>query len=73
MEQGIERSITKGNTMHKPTFKPAQQAFTAAVLAGDLSDNPMDPHYAGHFMYMFSDAKGDHFKDIGSREYVVSS
>lgn len=55
-----------------PTFRDAQQAFEDAIKRGVLSDNPSDPMYAGHFMYMHSDGQRDSFKHRDTRRYVHS-
>ncbi len=47
-------------------------AFNNAISNGTLSDNQDSPAYAGHYMYMHTDSKGDHFKHITTRQYIVS-
>lgn len=56
-------SFVKGRTMG---------AFNTAVKEGRLSKDPNASNYAGHYMYMFTDAEGDHFKNIITRKYVVN-
>ena len=53
----------------------AMDAFDRAILQGRLSDNPQDASYAGKYMYMGREQKGDIgkdlFKNINSRQYDV--
>ncbi len=53
------------------TFRNSQQAFNDAILLGVLSITPASPNYAGSFMYMHTDAKGDAFKNIDTRRYLT--
>ncbi len=57
------------NTM---TYRNPNEAFDAAVTNGTLTANEHAWNFAGHFMYMFSDKAGDHFKHIETRRYTVS-
>ncbi len=50
-------------------------AFDRAIAQGRLSDNPQDNNYAGNYMYMGREQKGDIgkdlFKNINTRQYDV--
>lgn len=46
-------------------------AFDDAIELGGLSVDETAPNYAGNYMYMYSDAAGDHFKHIETRRYFV--
>jgi hypothetical protein len=49
----------------------ADAAFDRAILAGRLSVDPSSPHYAGHYMFMGTNAAGvDTFKHRDTREYL---
>ena len=53
------------------TFRDSEQAFSAAIEAGVLSLDKKAQNFAGHFMYMHTEADGrDAFKNIDSRRYV---
>jgi hypothetical protein len=55
------------------THTDPKQAFDAAIQLGTLSTDPKDAHYAGAFMYMFTDPKRGHaFKNINQRFYVYT-
>ena len=47
-------------------------AFDNAIELSGLSADETAPNYAGLFMYMHTDADGDHFKHIQTRRYFVS-
>ena len=52
--------------------RPAHFAFETAIQEGYLSANRADPHYAGHYMYMGTNAIGvDQFKHIDTRQYLA--
>jgi hypothetical protein len=53
----------------KPDFKAPEVAFGDAIAAGCLSADPAHPLYAGMYMYMYTDAGRDMFKNIDTREY----
>ena len=52
-------------------FKESQGAFDSAISSGILSALPTAANYAGHYMYMGSDDKGDDFKHRDTREYLT--
>lgn len=54
----------------RPTFRDSQVAFEDAIRAGALSDDPVSPIFAGHFMYMYSDGPVDSFKHRDTRKYL---
>lgn len=54
-----------------PAFKDPAQAFEEAIAKGYLSENPNSRHYAGRYMYMFTDEQGDQFKHIDTRQYLA--
>lgn len=54
------------------TFRNANDAFDDAIELGGLSADETAPNYAGLYMYMHTDAAGDHFKHIETRQYFVS-
>lgn len=54
----------------KPTFKPSFEAFKQAIDKGVLSHDPTSEMYAGNWMYMHTDEKGDAFKNIITRNYI---
>lgn len=58
---------------HEMTFRPAPEAFDAAIAKGVFSINPHTDNYAGRFMYMHTDAAGDHFKNINTRQYIIAA
>jgi hypothetical protein len=63
--------IHEGGHMDNTTFKNPRDAFEQAIEAGRLSRDPRDPHYAGNFMYMYTNPDGiDCFKDIITRQYL---
>ena len=49
----------------------SQEAFEAAIASGRLSKNPQVDNYAGHYMYMYTQAEKDYFKNINTRQYDV--
>ena len=53
----------------------SQDAFRRAIRQGRLTDNPADDNYAGKYMYMGREQKGDIgkdlFKNINTRQYDV--
>jgi hypothetical protein len=52
-------------------FTEPGRAFDAAIRAGRLSTNPTASNYAGHYMYMGTDAAGqDLFKHSDTRQYL---
>lgn len=52
---------------------PHMRAFDRAVHETKvLSQVERAANYAGAYMYMHSDAAGDHFKNIDTRRYVLS-
>lgn len=51
----------------------AAECFEHAIFNRVLSDSPAASNFAGHFMYMYSDERHDHFKHITTRRYVKSS
>lgn len=53
-----------------PTHRDAQQAFKDAIDAGILSTNPNAANFAALYMYMHTNAAGDQFKHIMTREYL---
>ena len=54
------------------TFRNSVDAFNDAIAAGRLSANESARNYAGHYMYMGTDAKGiDLFKHINTRTYLA--
>ena len=56
----------------KPQFIDPQEAFTKALVSGRLTKYPKAKHYAGNYMYMFTDEAGkDQFKNINTRRYDV--
>ena len=57
-------------TTFKPTFKPAQATFKAAIQAGLLSDDPTTSNWAGHYMYMGTFNGIDQFKHRDTRDYI---
>ena len=52
----------------------ARVAFSQAIEAGDLSDHPASPVYAGRYMYMFTDGDGARhaFKHCHTRRYLYA-
>lgn len=60
------------NKINGFTRRDPQTAFENAIKAGRLSANPAMSKFAGHYMYMHTDAKGrDVFKNIITRAYNV--
>lgn len=56
----------------KPQFMDPQKAFEKALLSGRLTKFPKANHYAGKYMYMYTDENGkDRFKNIITRRYDV--
>ena len=54
------------------TFRNSVDAFNDAIAAGRLSADESAPNYAGHYMYMGTDAEGiDLFKHINTRRYLA--
>lgn len=51
-------------------FKETQQAFEDAINKGFFSEDPAQPNYAGHYMYMGSRKDVDLFKNTQTRKYV---
>ena len=52
--------------------RDAEEVFRAAILAGVLSAERSDRHWAGHYLYMFHDEDGTAwFKHRDSRAYVT--
>ncbi len=51
-------------------FRDSQQAFADAITRGSLNTRRESIRFAGGYMYMHSDSKGDHFKHIDSRRYL---
>ena len=53
----------------------SQEAFGRAIRQGRLTDNPAAANYAGKYMYMGREQKGDIgkdlFKNINTRQYDV--
>ena len=51
--------------------RDAEEVFRAAILAGVLSAERPDRHWAGHYLYMFHDEDGTAwFKHRDTRAYV---
>ena len=51
--------------------RDAEEVFRAAILAGVLSAERSDRHWAGHYLYMFHDEDGTAwFKHRDTRAYV---
>jgi len=51
--------------------RDAEEVFRAAILAGVLSAERSDRHWAGHYLYMFHDEDGAAwFKHRDTRAYV---
>ena len=51
--------------------RDAEEVFRAAILAGVLSAECSDRHWAGHYLYMFHDEDGTAwFKHRDTRAYV---
>ena len=59
--------------MSTPTFRDSQVAFADAIRTGVLSDQVDTDNYAGIYMYMFTDAAGDHFKHQDTRRYITAA
>ena len=55
----------------KHTRRDAQEAFQNAINQVKLVVNPNAYYYAGKYMYMYSDANYDYFKNINTRKYEV--
>ena len=54
--------------------RPADAAFTTAIQEGRLSKHHDAHNYAGHYMYMGTNAIGvDQFKHIDTRQYLDCS
>ena len=58
--------------MTNETIRDAGKAFESAIRAGVLSDHPRTPRFAGHFMYMYTKAGRDYFKNIDNRDYLTA-
>ena len=56
--------------MTNETIRDAGKAFESAIRAGVLSDHPRTSRFAGHFMYMYTKAGQDYFKNINTRNYL---
>ena len=57
----------------KMTHIEPRIAFDNAIANGTLCGrNNNSKNYAGKYMYMHSDKKGDHFKNINTRHYIIS-
>lgn len=56
---------------YKPQFRDSKEAFNEAIKRGHLTEDEESPNYAGKYMYMHSDAKGDYFKDRDTRQYKI--
>ena len=54
------------------TLSDPRAAFDHAIAVGTLSDIPRTANYADNYMYMHSDSRGDHFKHIGTRQYLTA-
>jgi hypothetical protein len=54
----------------KMMFRDSQVAFAEAISKGILSASLLDSNYAGLYMYMYTDASGDHFKNRNTRKYL---
>ena len=52
-------------------FRNSQDAFNDAIAKRKLNEDPDSSKYAGDYMYMQSDAKGDYFKNINTRKYMI--
>ena len=52
-------------------IKDSNEAFDHAIKHGILSDNLRSPQYAGDYMYMYTDKRGDHFKHFMTRRYTT--
>ena len=52
------------------SFKEPQKAFEEAIEKGKLNKDPKSENYAGKWMYMHTEEKGDAFKNIDTREYM---
>ena len=51
--------------------RDSDAVFAEAIGRGVLSEDPADPNFAGHYMYMFHDADGAAwFKHRDTRAYV---
>jgi len=53
------------------TYRNAQECFRRAITEGRLSKDPMDPNYAGNYLYMGTWHGQDTFKHYNNREYDV--
>ncbi len=52
-------------------MRDAEEVFRAAILAGVLSAERSDRHWAGHYLYMFHDEDGTAwFKHRDTRAYM---
>ncbi len=56
--------------LHGMFFKDSQLAFNQAISRGYLTISPKDDNYAGNYMYMHSEPKGDEFKHCITRRYL---
>ena len=62
----------KQSNSFEPQFIDPQEAFKKALLSGRLTKFPKAKHYAGNYMYMYTDESGkDRFKNINSRQFDV--
>ena len=52
------------------SHKEPHQAFEEAIEAGRLTIDPLDPLWAGKYMYMGTWGDTDHFKHIDTRQYL---
>ena len=74
----VSRAVLKAEADCGITFIDPQEAFSAAIRAGRLSDDPKSPVYAGRFMYMGTQTASfnplrqqkDLFKNSDTREYL---
>ena len=64
----------RGNAARVPAIqvvRDAEEVFRAAILAGVLSAERSERHWAGHYLYMFHDEDGTAwFKHRDTRAYV---
>jgi hypothetical protein len=49
-----------------------QQAFEDAIKRGVLSRDRNKSNFVGRYMYMYTDERGDSFKHIDTRQYVLN-
>ena len=52
-------------------FRNSQEAFENALNLGKFTDDSEDDNYVGGWMYMYSLANTDYFKNINDRKYLT--